>query len=1796
MNANVSKTNTGKLLVAVLAMAMVVAGAVVVLSDNNEVNAVTPDEDPFEGMYSGNGASYENGEFTVKADTTITLTGDVGTPSNPLDFRISLADGADLTFNLASNVDSADVYITYTASTTDRNLVNGTSSTASTSLVINGNITMHLTLGADSGVSGSSYNVIAYSDLVLTNGATVVFSQSSVIGGTVIWGLNASINATNSTIVLDNSGGFAVPTVMNNSTLQVTNPRAGNAFINLQSGSSITNGSTITIPNQNMEDGGTCVYIADNGAESITITDSTLNLGNSDLVMVPGTTLTADGTTINAGSIVSRDGTFSGTPTTITGATINANLGIAYVGETDITSASYALDGVTVQTMTVPQNVTISSETGIVVTGNLSAASADVDSNTQIIVSSGAKAALPAETDVYVASGAGTVTVGTETVDYNSSDVIEIAEGEVDKLIAAASAEGVKISITGSIVLNDNLVIGNGTEISTGDFAGSINLGTETRGYTITKNGTGYTNIWLNSDSSANQVLLQLNGAFEASVGSIDVTNAVLTGDNNKIIVRSGEVKVSGSLNGTLSIEGDTSEWGDADNVKVIFDDFTVSSGAKLILNDGFTKDNSPWKIEYQVGPGTAATQNTAADIANFYLYGAIVTAEGSGDVTISVDNYANFQAFSGASIQQTVTVESVDGATESTVNLGDSLETIRIGDDVVSSNTYSQMQTVLIIDTLNLRPNTTTTIMGQLVIEEGVTLTVMNGATLIIDSATAQMIVTGQIEIEVGGTVRVVNGDEVTITGSITSDGTFYVNSTVNIENGGSVLIDDGEGSTITVTKDLNVKAGGELTIRADMNVTGINNEGTVILNGANLTTQSSTINMAADGAVVDIRSFTANAGLDLTITDDGLVLEKDGNTIVHQVGDQNGAYPGTNDIVFNGNDDFAGVGVRGVTITEVVTSERDADIDDIVYDYGMNVAGTITVVDDTVPTDTYSDNVLEEFDGTYTVSLQGVDMRVAEGETLNLGAKVILDVAPGFTLNVAGNLNAVSTDSKIITSGTINVTGKIETVTQIAITTGSNGAINAAYYEAEVSNAPHYYYTTLNTAVADGATEIEVMGTITVTESLDIPTGVTVRADGTAVILIGDEDSRDVVVTVADGASIRNFTAGGYIEVFGTLDFDNSRDNRSNRIVSDVSVENTPGISFTNIYTALDNAESGDTVTITRDTATDGAVVLNADVEVKEGVTLVIPNSRTVQVDLGVTLTVNGTVQMLGTITSEGLYNGFNPMNGTTEKDADEYSVIIVNGALMAMSQVPYDVDTANQTYGYYIAGAYYNVVNTTGNWWYVTPVEQAAAVSNDVANGTIIINGDNEAGDVTFTGDETTPVTVTVVDGATLAASSVTLNTATFDVEVGAGFTGSVATAVGSIDLTNVSYITIADTTDADDNQIMTFTGDLIKADADGADAEVTIASGNVTVNDFLSIVDLVTIDNIDYVGIDSFVIASGATLTVSGTGSQLSAGELTVDGTLVATDGGNVTVYDILTVRGTFTVAEADRENNIDAGSADINILYVGITCDDDDTDNVHYFSDATAATVNAVDLGDFNRIVVSAESTITGQAIENVDSTEFYVEDALWITVYSDNMTYAFNGPNDTVNYAIQPGDLAESEFIAWNGADGKNVPAGTAIGDVNYEQVYAEINYDVYNVYVVVDNSIGSVAIDGQLLVQDQNGYSLPNNMKLDAGQHTITYTLAAGYEGTPTLAANGANVTVSGMNFTLSGDYQASNGQTINNYLTLGGATYSGSTVVIDGGNGGSSDMGLTDYLLIVLVILIVIMAIIVALRLMRS
>ena len=69
MNANVMKTNTGKLLVAVLAIFVVVAGCAVILSDNGINAATTPDGTP---EYPGNNGDFSTGT-NYKLTTPITI-------------------------------------------------------------------------------------------------------------------------------------------------------------------------------------------------------------------------------------------------------------------------------------------------------------------------------------------------------------------------------------------------------------------------------------------------------------------------------------------------------------------------------------------------------------------------------------------------------------------------------------------------------------------------------------------------------------------------------------------------------------------------------------------------------------------------------------------------------------------------------------------------------------------------------------------------------------------------------------------------------------------------------------------------------------------------------------------------------------------------------------------------------------------------------------------------------------------------------------------------------------------------------------------------------------------------------------------------------------------------------------------------------------------------------------------------------------------------------------------------------------------------------------------------------------------------------------------------------------------------------------------------------------------------------------------------------------------------------------------------------------------------------------------
>ena len=1225
-------------------------------------------------------------------------------------------------------------------------------------------------------------------------------------------------------------------------------------------------------------------------------------------------------------------------------------------------------------------------------------------------------------------------------------------------------------------------------------------------------------------------------------------TAIVLSNVTGSFTVTGGSVDFSGTINASMNIDLKTTGGDDT----VVFDNAVITSNSVITLGDG---------ISYSVKGDVRLYGKILSSAPNGVVEGSIVKDDGIRTITVAVGN--SFTAYPGATIGKGVVV---NGAGD--IDVSSAMSTVTLNDDIESDFNASQSQKVVIADTLTIKSGYTMTILGELVINENCTLIIEDGAQLIVGSGSAiatGVTVNGVIEVEEGGEFTVESAKDVTVNGTITSEGTVTINSKVTVKTGGSIEILEADESIIDVQQGLTIEAGGELSVSGKMKVSadGISNKGTVVLNNAILVADSTDkadwiyINMAADGAVVDVRSVIAENAAVLRIQDNGLVFEKNKDgTVANDVKDDSESNAVHMEFA-------AGDGIRNLSVTEKVTSEKKGDLTD--YSNFMYISGNLAVdSENTSP-------------GTVVITLRGTGendgkLVVDTDSTLTIGKNISAKMNAGEML-VNGNVIATA-DTAVF--GTQN-TGEI-TVSGMVTVNAEIDSINAFHYIGDDENQYHYY-TTLATSIANGATDIDFVGNTEVMENVTIPAGTRVTADGNAQMTIGSLENRDVTVTVADSASIRD----GKVIVNGTLVFENNKRDMRTDIESDVQIDEEPKMTYTNIYTALDNAESGK-VTITRDTVT-----LNQDITVKEGVTLVIPANTTVQMWNKVILTVDGTVENSGkiiniigdnsTATTPG---GFNPLT-SDNKTNTEAAKIVVNGAFKSMEYTNYD-DAADGAVNYYIPGAYFQIIDTEGSWYWITPVEDAAAVAANVEDE-IEIFGTVTVGDVTFAGstEEGAENVVVTVTGK-LTAGTVTLSRA--DLVVDGQYDGNIATAVGSIAVVNAKNFTVSDSYDKDDNEIMTLAEAPTQADDEIKAHSITVSSGTVTVNKSLNVN-----------GVD-FEVASGATVMVTGKGAELTTegatdnDKLTVDGTLTVSDAGMVDVG-TLTVKGTFNVIPADAEQKTADGEATIETLLVGIEIDD----KTKGYVNATAASVSANAIDGLGVIVVSAESTVTGELIDNEEYTEFYVEDTLWITVY--NMGGAgnivtYNDVTKKCVYGYAPTDLPTSEFVGWKDSEGKLITGQTiAVGAPNYDKVYADIDYNVYKVAITLDNTVGSVAIDGQMLIYQNGVYVLPGGQELTAGQHTVTYTLSANYEGTPTLSSQ--NVTVSGMTFTLSGDFEDEDGP-ITYYLSLGGATLADQTVVIEGGNGGNGELGLTDYLLIILVILIVVMAIIVAMRLMRS
>ena len=809
--------------------------------------------------------------------------------------------------------------------------------------------------------------------------------------------------------------------------------------------------------------------------------------------------------------------------------------------------------------------------------------------------------------------------------------------------------------------------------------------------------------------------------------------------------------------------------------------------------------------------------------------------------------------------------------------------------------------------------------------------------------------------------------------------------------------------------------------------------------------------------------------------------------------------------------------------------------------------------------------------------------------------------------SVNFAGNvyINESLTFTKDVTVNKAGYTLMVSAGGVVEVVSAADPEVvyNGAKYviEAEKSSDPDtYYYTTFDAAMqnivtADGIVTVNgdftINGTYTVADNQEI----NVEADSLAdKVKVGE----GAVITVEVGGYIDNLAIYQILGKVVVLEGDGYEPeaiypgSNPQQYIYAVMTEDTEtlDVTYSGLKTAMDEATAGQTIEVVGSADYDGD--------------LVIPNGVTLKVNEGLTLTVTGdvTVENGGKLILDAstLAVGDVDDNGTGSEN-----VITVAGELDASEAVGITAVTGAKSVNIYSTGkitsatvvgggvvkmnaAYYN----DGEFVY-TSLANAVAYAEENALPT----GVNVTGTFTETGAvESDGVSIVVDNGANVTFGDITLNnakissaaatagakqgtyTATITALNGAGDAAADATvAVSKTTATVESKVTLnAEGTSQYALQInglananiqagtVTYVGGSFTVDKENG---LTVSSGAT-----LLIGENATLKNADAVMVNNGTIevAEKKTLTVEGT----LAGNVNVpkDATIKSVAVG-------MTITGTVTV---DAQGTFQADGK----LQMGAAPE--------LLTDTAAgAIVGKLTLTDNEAYIVAfagadlsqADIVLNGDVAAELKNTAYQINGIDFVTVYTFG-SIDIDGTTGTAVYDAVKGlkDLntdaeAGTYDIVWYAGETKIT--NEKVGE--YAQVSTEIRYRTVEVTVSEGPAI-TVSIDGVVW----NG---KNPVDLTIGTHTVSAVVDPGYTGTIQITFNG--VAVTNGQFEITSDMMDSIEDIV---LSASGNITQDSTVVVDGGDNGSGEMGLTDYLLIILVILIVVMAIMVAMRLMRS
>ena len=1081
-------------------------------------------------------------------------------------------------------------------------------------------------------------------------------------------------------------------------------------------------------------------------------------------------------------------------------------------------------------------------------------------------------------------------------------------------------------------------------------------------------------------------------------------------------------------------------------------------------------------------------------------------------------------------------------------------------------------------------------------------------------------LIINSTVTVENDILVTVYNGGTMTVNGSITflGDADFRAGSEVTVAEGGKIVAGDrngtseitangkvtvAEGATFTVFKASNTAVSlnslvisGTFTVNGTMNVNGqfsgqILDKGAVTINGTAVNDGSNASVKIYDGVTLTVSSVTGS----MDVVDDGIVS-------INAALVQNGTSKQS-----NGNK---------VTITDAGGITVSEAVQDVFYTFNkvshhdyysvMTVAGTVSE------------------GGSITVSQSANAIDVGEDDEYSayvlIGDEGLVllestDLTVSGALLVSGEVTAVAENDigiSVGNGGELTVTGKITARNEIA----NNGILNAVYYylaaDTQITYQRHIYTNFVDANAAASSAEgktITVYGTVSVSADANIADGTTVDMTRGSVIIV----PAGVTVIAESGCNVDNDYA--MIDVDGTFTSMNYAENLGRgEIRADVVTVDGLSKTWTSLASAIAESSPGDVI------EANGVIIITSDLTIPEGVTVITEYPLTVD---DATLTVLGTLEMemsaWNTVTQDGKdYSGLD----VTGDDGD----IVVGGVMAIETQ-----GAAGTKYvGDDIDGAHYAIADGAIVTNYVSNVAFAAqTVSGNVGLvGNVVIKGAVSAGDVEFSKGTNQNVYGIIVQNHVFADGEQVINTmfSFGSIGIGAGITfqvtgpamasGSVSAPCGNgvadavIDISRAQNVTIASTS---------------QPTADGTDYDVILSgtatfAGTVTVS-----AGEVSLGTMTVGGSNVLTVASGAILTIPSDGALTISGAdsygtvpLVIAGTLVLQKANGIAMYydavkesyatNTMSVSGTLTVDVRDA------------VLPAGLTTYVTGTLQV---SDDYAMTVNgklvvgtpANSLGAAGvlsgnigiaqngaYILAYAGADLSGAKIVwNVATNQ---SDALVTTYNINGFAYATVYANSDVRVDAIFGTAAGKETITLIGLDtcynwyasaedAERHIHDDETGTVNSKKIGFYANVYAYFDDATVPGTISKDAgiiltIDGNVITNNgavmggTGDSSFTTSFSLSVGTHTIAWSERSGYTfADVTVTFNGVAV---------------ENGGTIT--ITPDMQSY---TIVVSGSEpsvaatGGDDGLGLTDYLLIVLVILIVVMAIMDALRLMR-